>query len=78
MTKMLTTRLDDDTETALDRLVEETGKNASQLVRDLILDAQRASLNEQIRAEAAAIMADPEQVAEIAEVQRIMEPLRAW
>lgn len=78
MTKVLTTRLDDDTEIALNRLVEETGKNSSQLVRDLILDAQRTSLNEQIRAEAAAIMADPEQVAEIAEVQRIMEPLRAW
>lgn len=78
MTKVLSTRLDDPTEDALDNLAEHLGKNPSQIVRDLILDANRDLKLAQVRAEAAAIMADPDQVAEIAEVQRIMEPLRAW
>lgn len=78
MTKMLTTRLDDDTETALDHVLEETGKNASQLVRDLIHDANRALIDARVRAECEAIMADPAERAEIDAVQEDMEYLRAW
>lgn len=72
-----TFRTDPEVEAALDRLIAD-GTSRSEAIRRAILDADRRARNERIRAEAAAIMADPEQVAETMRVNRYMDSLRAW
>lgn len=73
----ITFRTDEAVDAALERLRAE-GKTQSDVIRQAILDADRAVLIERIKAEAAEIMADPEQVAITMEVNRYMDSIRAW
>jgi len=54
------------------------GRSASAAIRDaLVHEAQRRE-DERLRAEAAALAADPDDIAEARRVLEDLEPLRAW
>jgi len=53
-------------------------RDRSQVIRDAILAAWRTRREEQLRSEAEAVAADPEDVAEARAVLGDMEALRAW
>ncbi|MGH3914066.1 MAG: hypothetical protein ACRDTC_11775 [Pseudonocardiaceae bacterium] len=73
----ITFRSDDDSERALVALTAD-GRSVSAAIRDaLVHEAQRLE-DERLRAEAAALAADPEDVAEARQVLEDLEPLRAW
>lgn len=76
--KTLSTKLDDETERALDHLVDATGKTPSALVRDLLREADRERILAQVADDARAIMNDPEERAELTAVAADMDALRAW
>ncbi|GAA2880895.1 hypothetical protein Acy02nite_20790 [Actinoplanes cyaneus] len=73
----ITFRADDDVDQALAELVS-GDRDRSQVIRDAILAAWRARREEQIRAEAEAVAADADDVAEARAVLADMETLRAW
>lgn len=70
-------RPDDQTERALAELTAD-GRSVSAAIRDAVLDAARAKRQQRLRAEAAALAADPADVAEARAVLSDLEPLRAW
>ncbi len=72
----ITFRADDDVERALADLAGE--RDRSQVIRDAILAAWRQRQAEQLRAEAEALAADPDDRAEAKAVLADMESLRAW
>ncbi len=73
----ITFRPDDESERALATLTAD-GRSASAAIRDaLVHEAQRRE-DERLRAEAAALAADPDDVAEARRVLEDLEPLRAW
>ena len=73
----ITFRPDDESERALAILTAD-GRSASAAIRDaLVHEAQRRN-DERLRAEAAALAADPEDLAEVRRVLEDLEPLRAW
>jgi predicted transcriptional regulator len=73
----ITFRADDEVDRALAELA--TGdRDRSQVIRDAILAAWRTRREEQLRAEAEAVAADPDDVAEARAVLGDMEALRAW
>ena len=73
----ITFRADDEVDRALAELA--TGdRDRSQVIRDAILAAWRTRREEQLRSEAEAVAADPEDVAEARAVLGDMEALRAW
>lgn len=73
----ITFRPDDESERALATLTAD-GRSASAAIREaLVHEAQRLE-DEQLRAEAAALAADPDDVAEAHRVLEDLEPLRAW
>lgn len=73
----ITFRPDDESERALAVLTAD-GRSASAAIRDaLVHEAQRRN-DERLRAEAAALAADPEDLAEVRRVLEDLEPLRAW
>jgi hypothetical protein len=77
MSDVITFRPDEDSRRALKSLTE-NGTPASTAIREALVlaakERQRARLREQSRAAAE----DPEEQAEIAQIQKEMEPLRAW
>jgi len=73
----ITFRPDPDSERALRELTAD-GTSTSAAIRTALIDAARARLGERLRNEAAALAADPDDVAEARQVQADMEPLRAW
>jgi predicted transcriptional regulator len=73
----ITFRADDDVERALADLVD-GDRDRSQVIRDAILAAWRTRRAERLRAEAEALAADPDDVAEARAVLSDMESLRAW
>ncbi|MEV6924708.1 hypothetical protein AB0M46_09385 [Dactylosporangium sp. NPDC051485] len=73
----ITFRTDDDVDQALAELTS-GDRDRSQVIRDAILSAWRARREEQIRAEAEAVAADADDVAEARAVLADMESLRAW
>ncbi|GAA2612510.1 hypothetical protein GCM10010399_49250 [Dactylosporangium fulvum] len=73
----ITFRTDDDVDRALAELTS-GDRDRSQVIRDAILAAWRARREEQIRAEAEAVAADADDVAEARAVLADMESLRAW
>ncbi|MET7399712.1 hypothetical protein ABZS66_40145 [Dactylosporangium sp. NPDC005572] len=73
----ITFRTDDDVDRALAELAS-GDRDRSQVIRDAILAAWRARRDEQIRAEAEAVAADTDDVAEARAVLADMESLRAW
>jgi hypothetical protein len=73
----ITFRPDDESERALAALTAD-GRSASAAIRDaLVHEAQRLD-DERLRAEAVALAADPNDVAEARRVIEDLEPLRAW
>lgn len=73
----ITFRTDDAVDRALADLTS-GDRDRSQVIRDAILAAWRARRAEQLRAEAGALAADPEDRAEVRAVLADMESLRAW
>lgn len=72
MSKILTVRLDDETQAMLTLLA--AGTSRSQVVRDLIHDARHQALADEARAAGA----DPDDLAAMAAVAADMEAIRAW
>lgn len=73
----ITFRPDEESERALTVLTTD-GRSVSAAIRDaLVHEAQRLQ-DERLRAEAIALAADPEDVAEARRVLGDLEPLRAW
>ncbi len=73
----ITFRADDDVDRALADLTK-GDRDRSQVIRDAILAEWRRRQAEQLRAEAEALAADPDDRAEAREVLTDMEALRAW
>ncbi|MEV6343534.1 hypothetical protein [Actinoplanes sp. NPDC051851] len=73
----ITFRADDDVERALADLTT-ADRDRSQVIREAILATWRARQAERLRAEAEAVAADPDDVAEARAVLADMEELRAW
>jgi predicted transcriptional regulator len=73
----VTFRADEDVDRALAELTS-GNRDRSQVIRDAILAAWRARRAEQLRAEAEAVAADPEDRAEAQAVLADMESARAW
>lgn len=73
----ITFRPDEPTERALAELTAD-GRSVSAVIRDAVLAAARAKRQERLRAEALALAADPEDVAEARAVRADLESLRAW
>jgi predicted transcriptional regulator len=72
----ITFRTDDEVDRALADL--SGGRDRSQVIREAILTAWRVRHDEQLRAEAEAVAADPDDRAEARAVLADMETLRAW
>jgi hypothetical protein len=77
MADTITFRPDEDALRALAVLTQD-GTPVSVVVRGALIDAARSRAERQLRAEAAALAADPTDRAEAAQVLRDMETLRAW
>lgn len=73
----LTIRIDEDVQKALDALTSD-GRSRSEAARAAILDAERAQRRARLRAEAEALMNDPEDLAEVRAIQQEMDAVRAW
>ena len=73
----ITVRLDDDATLAL-RVLTRDGVGISRAVRDALVVAAEQRSRVELRAEAEALAADPIDRAEVAQVLRDMEELRAW
>jgi predicted transcriptional regulator len=75
----ITFRTDEETDAALQRLREQAGgATQSEVIRQAILDADRAAQQEQLRRWAEEVMADPEQVAITKGARKEMDAIRAW
>lgn len=77
MAATITFRTDDETRLALEELTAD-GTPVSAVVRVALMEAASRHARARLRAEAAALAADPEDRAEAAQVLRDMESLRAW
>jgi predicted transcriptional regulator len=73
----ITFRTDDEVDRALTEL-SSGDRDRSQVIRDAIIAAWRRQHDEQLRAEAEAVAADPDDRAEARAVLADMESLRAW
>jgi predicted transcriptional regulator len=73
----ITFRADDAVDRALADLTS-GDRDRSQVIREAILAAWRTRREEQLRAEAEAVAADPEDLAEARAVLEDMDSLRAW
>ena len=73
----ITFRTDPESEDALAELTA-TGLNKTDAIKAALIMAARAQRRERLRSEAAALAADPEDVAEIRAVREEMDGLRAW
>ncbi len=75
----LTIRTDSAVERALEYLLaKREGETRSEIVRAAILELERETRRAQMQAESAALMEDPEYLAEMRAVAAEMESLRAW
>jgi hypothetical protein len=73
----ITFRPDEEARRAL-ALLTQDGTPVSTAVRNALIDAARARVQERLRTEAAELAADPVDRAEAAQVLRDMDTLRAW
>ena len=73
-------RTDQGVEAAIERLraLAEPGASRSDVIRQAILDADKAAERAELRRWAEEIMADPEQVAETRRANAYMDSIRAW
>lgn len=70
-------RLDPESARALEELTRQ-GETRSDVLRRALQDAVRLRRREQMRAEATACAADPDDLAEAASAAAALESLRAW
>ncbi|PZU44873.1 MAG: hypothetical protein DI566_11205 [Microbacterium sp.] len=77
MAATITFRPDHEARLALDELTSD-GTPVSTVVRDALIEAAALHAKARLRAEVAALAADPADRAEAAQVLRDMESLRAW
>lgn len=77
MAEMIAVRPDEATRLALAELTSD-GTKVSDAVRAAIIEAAAKHAKQRLRAEVAALAADPEDVKEAAQVLRDMETLSAW
>ncbi|WP_029144980.1 hypothetical protein [Microbacterium luticocti] len=77
MAATITFRPDEDARRALDELTAD-GTPTSTAVRNALIEAAGRHAKTRLRAEADALAADPDDRAEVAQVLRDMETLRAW
>ncbi len=77
MTQTITFRPDADAANAL-ALLTRDGTSTSAAVRDALIEAAHHRAGDLLRAEAAAIAADPVDRAEAAQVLKDLDTLRAW
>jgi len=73
----ITFRTDPESEAALAELTS-AGQNKTDAIKAALVMAARVQRRERLRAEAAALAADPEDVAEIRAVREDLDDLRAW
>jgi len=73
----ITFRPDEESERALAALTAD-GRSVSAAIREALVHEARRLADERMRAEAIALAADPEDVAEARQVLEDLEPLRAW
>lgn len=71
-------RADDGTAAALAHLVELTGRNRSEVVRDAIRAAEREATLARVREQSQQVRDDPDDRAEMLGLADEMEQLRAW
>ncbi|MCL2788044.1 MAG: ribbon-helix-helix protein, CopG family [Micrococcales bacterium] len=74
----LAVRLDSATSAALGRLTEHTGQTRSEVVRDAIIEFDRAKLIAQMRRESLEVSDDDADRAEVRAVFNDMRSRRAW
>lgn len=74
---VITFRADDEVDHALAELTKGE-RDRSQVIRDAILAAWQRQREERLRAQAEAVAADPNDLAEMRSVLADMESLRAW
>jgi predicted transcriptional regulator len=72
----ITFRTDPESERALNELAK--GQSRTAVIKAALLLAAQIQRRAQVRAEATALAADPEDVAEIRAVREEMDALRAW
>lgn len=77
MAATITFRPDDEARLAIEELTAD-GTPVSKAVRDALMEAAARHAKSRLRAEAEALAADPVDRAEVAQVLRDMESLRAW
>lgn len=75
--RTLTIRTDSDVERALAALTRD-GRSRSEAARLAILEAERAERRARLRAEAASLRDDPDDVAASRELASEMDAIRAW
>jgi predicted transcriptional regulator len=75
--RAITFRPDDEVEAALAALTAD-GTSQSAVIREAIMAAYRRKRSAELRAETAALAADPEDRAEMRAVLAEMDELRAW
>jgi len=73
----ITFRTDPETEEALAELTQD-GQNKTAVIKAALLLAAQTRRRERVRAEAAALAVDPEDLGEIRAVREDMDALRAW
>ncbi len=73
----ISVRLDEDSQLALQRLMER-GLSQSDAIRRALIDAARVARREQVRADAERVAADAGDRAVIADVQEFMDHLAPW
>ena len=73
----ITFRTDAESEDALAELTAD-GRNKTDVIKAALILAAQAQRRERLRAEAAALAADTEDLAEIRAVREDMDDLRAW
>ena len=71
-------RADEETAAALTHLMELTGRNRSEVVRDAIRAAERKAVLTRVREQAKQVREDPSDRAEMLGLAEEMEQLRAW
>jgi Arc/MetJ-type ribon-helix-helix transcriptional regulator len=76
MARMISLRLDEEAARALEQLTRD-GASQSEAVREALIVAARLRRDEQLRAEAEMLAADPEDRAEAARILAFMESLDA-
>lgn len=74
--RAISVRLDDESERALAELTRR-GVDRSQAIRDALVETAARRVSETLREEVARIAADPADRAEVAEIQQLLESLRA-